>query len=234
MGMHLRYFATMLASLLLLTACGSSGGGGSEGADSAKQAKAEVKWPFAQDAILIELSTDVDLNFYANRSHTLVFAALQFPDEKAFVKLLTKPEGLAKSMQSGNLPEGALHMDRYVISPDVRELLTLNRVQDAQFIGILAGYYAFEPERSARLFRIPLNMDSSGVIFKEYKAEPAQLALRVALGPQSIANAQSLTHDPDAKVKTQEVPLNNDNLEIKLSPETLKKSAEQASALIKL
>ena len=78
-------------------------------------------------------------------------------------------------------------------------------------------------------------MQSSGIITKDYKAEPSVLALRLALGSQRIVNAESLTHDADAPPRPKEVvPLNNDNLEINLSPEVINQSAQRAGALIKL
>jgi len=197
--------------------------------------KAEAKWPYAKNAILIELASDMDLNFYANRAHTLVLGVLQFDDEKAFPKLLTQPNDLIKALSSGKLPAGALQFDRYVVSPDARLLLEIDRVQDAKFIGVVAGYYGFEATGSARYFRVPLNVQSSGIITKDYKAEPAVLALRLALGSQRIVNAESLTHDADAPPKAkEEVIADNNNLQINLSPEVLNQASQRAGALIKL
>lgn len=222
----------LLAGLAGLAGCGATGSSKEEKQD---KAKAEVKWPYAKNAIMIELASDVDLNFYANRSHTIVLGVLQFDDEKAFPKLLTQPADIIKALSTGTLPTGVLQLDRYVVSPDARLLLEIDRVQDAKFVGIVAGYYQFDASRSARYFRIPLNMQSSGVITKDYKAEPAVLALRLALGSQRIVNAESLTHDADAPPQPkEEVPLTNDNLQINLSPEVMNQAAQRASSLIKL
>lgn len=222
----------MVSLAIGLAGCGLTG---PSKEDKQDKAKAEVKWPYAQNGIMIELASDVDLNFYANRAHTLVLGVLQFDDEKAFPKLLTQPADLMKALTSGNLPTGALQLDRYVVSPDARLLLEIDRVQDAKFVGIVAGYYQFDVTRSARYFRIPLNMQSSGIITKDYKAEPAALALRLALGSQRIVNAESLTHDADAPPQPkEEVPLTNDDLEINLSPEVMNQAAQRAGALIRL
>lgn len=230
-----RTLLTSLFMVLLVAVLSGCGLTGPSTADKQDKAKAEVKWPYAKNGIMIELAADIDLNFYANRPHTLVLGVLQFDDEKTFPKLLTQPSELMKSLSSGNLPAGALQLDRYVVSPDARLLLEIDRVQDAKFVGIVAGYYQFDPARSARYFRIPLNMQSSGIITKDYKAEPAVLALRVGLGSQRIVNAEGLTHDADAPPPAkEEVPLNNDNLQINLSPEVLNQAAQRSSALIKL
>lgn len=222
----------MALMMALVSGCGLTG---PSKEDKQDKAKAEVQWPYAKNGIMIELASDVDLNFYANRAHTIVLGVLQFEDEKAFPKLLTQPADLIKALTSGNLPAGALQLDRYVVSPDTRLLLEIDRVQDAKFVGIVAGYYQFDAARSARYFRIPLNIRSSGIITKDYKAQPAVLALRLTLGSQRIVNAESLTYDADAPPQAKEqVQLSNDNLQINLSPDVLNQAAQRSGALIKL
>jgi type VI secretion system VasD/TssJ family lipoprotein len=225
-------YGVLLLLLSGLTGCGLTGPSSAEKQD---KVKAEVKWPFAKKGIMIELASDLDLNYYSGQAHTLVLGILQLDDEKTFPKLLTKPADLMKSLTSGNLPAGVLQLDRYVLSPDTRLLLEVDRVQDAKFIGIVAGYYQFDAAKSVRYFRIPLNMKSSGLITKDYKAEPAVLALRLGLGAQRIVNAVSLTHDADAPPSPKEdIPKTNGNLEINLTPEVMNQAAQRAGSLIKL
>lgn len=225
-------YGVLLLLLSGLTGCGLTGPSNTEKQD---KVKAEVKWPFAKNGIMIELASDLDLNYYSGQAHTLVLGIFQLDDEKTFPKLLTKPADLMKSLTSGNLPAGVLQLDRYVLSPDTRLLLEVDRVQDAKFVGIVAGYYQFDAERSVRYFRIPLNMKSSGLITKDYKAEPAVLALRLGLGAQRIVNAVSLTHDADAPPSPKEdIPKTNGNLEINLTPEVMNQAAQRAGSLIKL
>lgn len=228
----IRPFGIAVLALALLGGCAMLGPSTGEKQD---KAKATARWPYAKSGILIELVSDTDLNFYANRSHTLVLGVLQFDDEKTFPKLLTQPAGLIKALSNGNLPDGALKLDRYVVSPDARLLVEVDRVQDAKFVGIVAGYYQFDAARSARYFRVPLNMRSSGLVSKDYQAEPAKLALRLALGAQRIVNAESLTFDADAPPKpTEDVLLSNDNLQINLSPEVMNQAAQRAGSLLRL
>lgn len=199
-----------------------------------KQAKVEVSWPYAKQGILIELDSGTDLNLQAGRAHTLVLGVVQIEDEKAFAKLLADSTGVQLLLTTGKLPVGVLHTDRYVVNPGEQHVLSMDRVQDARYVGLIAGYYEFNPAQAARLFRIPLNMKSSGLIAKDYTAEPAVLALRLALGGQRIVNAVSLTHDAD-KLPTRELlPVSGVASEIPISAETLQRANPYQGSLIKL
>ena len=79
-----------------------------------------------------------------------------------------------------------------------------------------------------------MNIQSTGLISKDYTAEPAILALQMVLGSQRIINAKSLTYDADKKVVLETVPLSNEKLEVELSPEVLNQVAQESSAVIKL
>ena len=231
--MHLLYRITLLLCVTLLFS-GCSALGGKSSAEKVAETKANVDWSYAKDGIWIELASDIDLNFYANQSHALVLGVWQVGDEKVFVKLLTDRSALSSAMATGNLPKDILQLDRFVIQPDTRLTLKLDRVQGAKYVGLVAGYYSFDAARSVRYFRIPLNIKSSGLISKDYTAEPSVLALRLLLGSQRIANAESLTYDAEKKVVLETVPLSNEKLEINLSPSVLNQAARESSSVIKL
>ncbi|MFY9346222.1 MAG: type VI secretion system lipoprotein TssJ [Orrella sp.] len=220
------------AMAISIGGCSSLGGKSTE--EKTDQAKAKVSWSFEKEGIWLELAAQTDLNFYANRSHSLVLGVWQVDDEKVFVKLMGDPNAISHALATGTLPKAVLQLDRYVIQPDTRTLLKIDRVQDAKYVGIVAGYYVFDPARSARYYRIPLNIQSTGLISKDYTAEPAILALQMVLGSQRIINAKSLTYDADKKVVLETVPLSNEKLEVELSPEVLNQVAQESSAVIKL
>jgi type VI secretion system VasD/TssJ family lipoprotein len=232
--MNDRYGRFVLIALTagLLAACSSMGIQSSE--QKQKQAKVEVSWPYAKQGVLIELNSATDLNLQAGRAHTLVLGVVQTEDEKGFAQLLTDSAGVQLLLTTGKLPAGVLHTDRYIVNPGERHVLSMDRVQDARYVGLIAGYYEFNPAQAARLFRIPLNMKSSGLIAKEYTAEPAVLALRLALGSQSIVNAMSLTHDADKLPVKEWLPVSGLAPEIPISAETLQRAKPYQGSLIKL
>ncbi len=228
-----RILTLMLASLMILLQ-GCSSVNSAMGGNTQKEAKAEVSWDYKRDGIQIELMASADINAYFNQSHTLVLGIMQLEDSKLFLKLLGDKKTLVSMLASGDPGKDILHMDRYVVSPDKRTVLNIDRVQNAKFVGIVAGYYDFDPTKAARLFRIPLNIQTDGLVSTTYKAEPANLALRFYLGRQQITNAQSLTFDPDKKPDVETIPLEQGDPEIKLDDKALKQADDAAGAARKL
>ena len=224
----------LLLVLVTLWVAGCSSLGVQTTEQKQKQAKVEVTWPYAKDAILLEVESSPDLNRHANQSHAVVLGVVQLDDEKSFPKILTDTASVVDLLTTGKLSAGVLQMDRYVVNPGERHVVKIDRVQDTRFVGLLAGYYEFEPARAARYFRIPLNMQSSGLIMKDYKAEPSVLALRLVLGSERIVNAVSLTHDPDQQPTKELLPTTNPPAEIALSPAGSKAAAPYTGTLIKL
>ncbi|MER1967069.1 type VI secretion system lipoprotein TssJ [Castellaniella sp. GW247-6E4] len=222
----------LAGALLLVQGCSSMNS--AMGGNTQKEAKAEVSWDYARSAIQIELASDDNLNAYFNQPHTLVMGVFQLEDPKTFMKLLGDSGKLKTILATGDAGQDIVQLDRYVVSPGKRTILDIDRVQNTKFVGIVAGYYDFDATASARLFRIPLNIQTSGLVSTTYKAEPAHLALRVQLGRTRIANAQSLTFDADQKPNIEAVPLEAGPLEIELNDKTLTDAEDSAGAARKL
>jgi predicted component of type VI protein secretion system len=199
-----------------------------------KDAKAEVEWPYAKEAILVDMVADIDLNFYSNQPHTLVLGVVQVADAKVFVDWLAKPEAVLKTLVSGKAATEVLKFERYVVSPGKKTALKIDRVQEAKFVGFVAGYYQFNELQAARLFKIPLNVRTSGIITTSYKAEPAVLALRLFLGSDRIVNAESLTYDFEKKMVVETVPRDSTKPEVSLIDGRVGEAKASAEAAMKL
>lgn len=222
----------LLLSLSLLSGC--SWLNSSLGGNTMKDAKAEVEWPYAKEAILVDMVADIDLNFYSNQPHTLVLGVVQVADAKVFVDWLAKPEAVLKTLVSGKAATEVLKFERYVVSPGKKTALKIDRVQEAKFVGFVAGYYQFNDLQAARLFKIPLNVRTSGIITTSYKAEPAVLALRLFLGSDRIVNAESLTYDFEKKMVVETVPLDSSKPEVSLTDGRVGEAKASAKAAMKL
>lgn len=224
----------ILLACLLLVLQGCASVNSAMGGNTEKEAKAEVTWAYQRNGIQIELIAGSDLNAYFNQPHTVVLGVLQLEDSKSFLQLLNDRKTLTHMLASGDIGSDILHMDRYVVSPGKRDILDIDRVQDARYVGIVAGYYNFDPPGAARLFRIPINIRSEGMISTTYAATPANLALRLQLGRQRIVNAQSLTFDADSPPNVESIPLEPQEPEIELDGDTLDRAGGSAGAIRKL
>ena len=199
-----------------------------------KDAKAEVEWPYAKEAVLVDMVADIDLNFYSNQPHTVVLGVVQVADAKVFVDWLAKPEAVLKTLVSGKAATEVLKFERYVVTPGKKTALKIDRVQDAKFVGFVAGYYQFNAIQAARLFKIPLNIQTSGIVTTTYKAEPAVLALRLFLGSDRIVNAEILTYDFEKKVVIETVPLDSSKPEVSLTDGRVSEAKASSEAAMKL
>lgn len=223
-----------MLALLLVIAQGCSSVNSTLGGNTQDEAKAEVSWDYQRNGIQIELIAAADLNAYFDQPHTLILGVFQLEDSKTFMQLANDAKTLTAMLASGQASTGILHMERYVVSPGTREVLDIDRVQDARFIGIAAGYYRFDPPGAARLFRIPLNIRSEGLVSTTHTAAPANLALRLYLGRQRILNAQSLTFDADAAPNVESIPLEPQETEIKLDDDALRQAGGSVGSVRKL
>lgn len=224
----------LMLFIMLVGAQGCSSVNSALGGNTQEEAKAEVNWGYQPNGVQIELLAAADLNAYFDQPHTLILGVFQLEDAKTFMQLVNDAPTLTTMLASGQASPDILHMDRYVVSPGSREVLDIDRVQDARFVGIAAGYYSFDAPGAARLFRIPLNIRSTGLVSTTHTAAPANLALRLYLGRQRIVNAQSLTFDADAAPNVESIPLEPQETEIILDDDTLRQAGGSVGSVRKL
>lgn len=199
-----------------------------------KQAIAEVKWDFEKDAISIEIDADERLNEFENEAHTLLLGVYQMADPAIFYKMTTDSETMAASLERGTAGDGFVDLVRFVVTPGGRAVVNLDRAQKAKFVGLIAGYYLIDAPRAARLFEIPLTIDSKGVFSTTYAAAPATLALRLKFGPESLINAERLNHVPGEKPQTEAVPLDGGGKQVDLSSDDAKASLKENASVYRL
>jgi type VI secretion system VasD/TssJ family lipoprotein len=179
------------------------------GGNTPKDALALTAWDFAESAVQIEILAEPNLNQYESEPHTLLLGVYQMEDPAAFQKLTADPMLLGKALESGKGSDAFVRISRYVVSPGQQTKVALDRAQKAQFIGIVVGYYQMGPTNCARLFNVPIVMESKGLIGKAYTATPAKLALRLNLGSDRILNVQRIEYEPSLKTNLETVPLND-------------------------
>src|SRR3546814_17968145 len=124
----------------------------------------------------------------------LALTIVQMETPNAFTDQTASAAKLKNLLLAQSPPKGMLSLERVFIAPGEKRKLQFVRVEKAQYVGLIAGYNHLDPARSARLYRIGVQVDSSGMIIKTRQASPdrksvvtgKRVSVRVDLGGRRI------------------------------------------------
>ena len=99
---------------------------------------------FKKDAINIQYKSVNELNFYESNIHSLVFTIYQLNDINNFNLLIKEPKELGKLMSGIKFDSTVLSFEQFHITPNNKDVITIDRVKGAKWIVLLAGYYDYD------------------------------------------------------------------------------------------
>jgi len=176
---------------VLLSGCGTVNS--VMGGNSEQEARATMEWSYSAGGITLELSSDAQLNLYHGAPHTMVLGIVQMVDPNAFKALLADEAAVARLLSTGESVPPMLAVERLIVEPKRTTTVQVDRAQLAKYFGVVAGYYRLDPVRNARLFKIPVEVKSSGIVVKTRTAAPAPQRIRVVLGAERLLAAEQLS-----------------------------------------
>lgn len=182
---------------------------------SQEEALKDMQWTYAKDGITLHVESTKDLNQWDGQPHALLMVVTEFEDPSSFEPYTKSPNKLATLLLSEETPDGLLNTQRYYIEPDASRTINLARVDKAKYIGIALGYQHLDPRRSVRIYQIGVDMDYSGLILREYAAEPQPLRLELLLGGDSIYDSLSKRQEATKPVAPKAGPWITDTTESK-------------------
>ncbi|MCW3154012.1 type VI secretion system lipoprotein TssJ [Achromobacter spanius] len=159
------------------------------GGTSEEDALKALKWTYAADGVQIAIEADPKLNQSTDQPHTLALSVVQMEDPSAFAPYAANSAKMSTLLLADAPPKGLLSLDRVFVSPGENRTITLPRVENAKYVGLVAGYFHLDPTRSARLYRIGVEVDSSGIVVKTRNASPEPLKIELHLGADGILQA---------------------------------------------
>ena len=188
--------AAMLACAGVLAGCGSINGflGGSSAEDALKQ----LKWTYAADGVRIAVRADPALNRSEDQPHSLAITVVQMEDPTAFAPYAKSSAKIKQLLLADEPPAGMLALQRLFISPGEVRTITSPRMEQAQYVGLVSGYFHLDADRTVRLYRIGVEIDASGIIVKNRNASPEPLKIDLRLGPDGILDAPGTRTPPIA------------------------------------
>jgi type VI secretion system VasD/TssJ family lipoprotein len=144
------------------------------------------EWPYQERAIKIKYKADPDLNIHDEKDHTLFVCIYQLIDPNAFRDNTSSRDGVVKLLSCERFDQSFASADRLVVHPGGEEIKTYSRAENAQWVGIVAGYYNLWPEHVHELVQVPTKVEKSGIFFKKEKMVPGPLNLNLYFGPEEI------------------------------------------------
>ena len=180
---------------LLLAACSSA---------PTNLTVAPTDWAYGARLVQIDVSAASTLNIDSGQPHAISLGVFQLSDPASFTTLSASPAGAAKLLDQGQGADASVvDFDRIVLQPGEKRTIFLNRAANAQYIGLVAGYYKLDALQDVALFNIPIIAKPVGWVTKGMVAVglqgastdgvPGPLALSVGFGPDQVAEYKSDT-----------------------------------------
>lgn len=112
-------------------------------------------WIFEPGAVQLRVIAPAQLNLYLERPHALVMRIILLADLKAFEERRATRFGLQDLLSLDSFDPSVLGVTQYSLMPGSDQMISLDRPQNARYIGIVTGYYGLDGKRSARLIPLP-------------------------------------------------------------------------------
>jgi type VI secretion system VasD/TssJ family lipoprotein len=151
-----------------------------------------VDWAYEKDAIRLVFKADRNLNFHKGVPHALSLCISQLKDPNAFNQLSSDASGIYVLLGCETFDPGVTSLRRITVQPGQDLSVSLDRAQGTRYVGLAAGYYTMERGRIVRLMEIPVEVKSTGLVFRERYAVAAPLSVEVVLGSEQIEKVEAL------------------------------------------
>ena len=152
-----------------------------------------VEWNFESSAITIRYEAAKNLNQYNNAAHTLILIVYQLSEAADFKNYTQTADGIKrllnlyetearKTIQLKNLED----LQRFIITPGTEKTLQIDRVKDARWVGLAAGYFNAAAEQCSAVHRIPIKKTEKGLIKKKVQVRPGELHIHIDLDANAM------------------------------------------------
>ncbi|MCF8104199.1 MAG: type VI secretion lipoprotein TssJ [Desulfohalobiaceae bacterium] len=188
--MTLRYFFCLLI-LVAFSGCSA------KNKDPLPQPDRQYK----SEALEFQYQADSGLNMYGGQAHTILLGIYQFQDSEGMKRIIQSESGIKKLLQwpgqedelnKLSLP-GCVDTQMVIVNPGEKKTLVLDRAKNAQWIGIVAGYFELDSQNAYRMYEIPVEYVKEGWFFKKKSAVVSNCRIKLSLGPYGIVNMEGET-----------------------------------------
>ncbi len=144
---------------------------------------------YSEQDIKLHVKSDLQLNLYQGKPHTLVLCVYQLRDPNTFNQMADEEEGLSKLLDGSRFDNSVSSSKKIVINPGIEVNEVLDRADGAKYVCVVAGYFyelqkdkdEIQKDQIVRLFPIPLSM---------FTKQPKKFDIHLILGPQEIKSLE--------------------------------------------
>jgi len=170
--------------ITLLLSCGIAG------CSSGSSSVATTSRPYSPEGISLAYTSDSLLNSYDGRPHALLLVIYQLDGLNGFTSLTQDQTGLLSLLSGRVFDKSVMSVERRSIEPGRTDTLIIARPENAEWVGIAAGYNTLDPKLSTRYFKIPVKFKKTGLpVVSKTKGFAEKLELSLIFSPTSIQDA---------------------------------------------
>lgn len=123
----------------------------------------KANYGYVPNGLTIQYKASKDLNFFEGSPHTIIAVIYQMDSVDAFNNLVKTAAGIEKLLGATKFDPSVKSMSQYIIQPGEENNISTYRAQDAQWIGIVGGYYDLQPGHSTAVQKVPVKYGTSGI-----------------------------------------------------------------------
>lgn len=113
---------------------------------------------YAEAGIVVNVKTEPTLNAWKGLANSVSLLILQARDQHS-LNALVASEKAARALFSGAaLPPQILAIDRFTALPGQQATLHVNRVENARYVAVIAGYYPVPGAQQAAVVAVPVEI----------------------------------------------------------------------------
>ncbi len=144
---------------------------------------------YSEEDIQLRVMSDLQLNLYQGKPHTLVLCVYQLRDPNTFNQIADEEGGISKLLDGSRFDNSVSSSKKLVVHPGIEVAEVLDRAEGAQYVCVVAGYFyelqkdkdEIQKDQIVRLFPIPLSM---------FTKQPKKFNIHLILGPQEIKSLE--------------------------------------------
>lgn len=207
----LKNFLFLFTLFLLISAC-SSNPPSKSGLDDFQPAAVtdpfQINWQTLKDGIHSVIIADKELNLSnnngTNQALAISICVMQLSDPTLFKTNIAIDGGIDKALNCSLDKDeksgfGALAAKSFYIQPNTLTDIKMDRVQNARYLAVVAGYNHLNVEKSTAIFEYPIKTTQKGLIFKEnlYSATPIDLQISLSADRVSVDGVERIVPEKE-------------------------------------